>query len=358
MIILFISLFINVVLGLERHEGLATVIYKNRKLYVYEPYYEELKWSGLTVYDLKDGPISDIKSRLVNVTTSSPSYTPQFLQLPEAMPENISDDLWMIGGIADESLESEDLTKENFSCEILNDNQLRLHNDFISMPEFKKFPRSGFSQTVVNGNNGPELYILGGLVYSKELKGEMISNYFFKYEFYTRIWSDLSETTKSIVPPRAYHTIVEADNSLLLFGGVQDNEVIKRNDDCSLMDKENINFGNLSTIYKYDLNNKNWSVVQAKLNKDPNAYWNGTAAGASFNLYKDKIVSYTAFIDKENTLVEPQLGVLDYKTWEWKWNNVKTEIGTDNSLILSFHKTIIINDQLILIHGKIIILLF
>ncbi|KXN65929.1 hypothetical protein CONCODRAFT_12353 [Conidiobolus coronatus NRRL 28638] len=351
MIIFFISLFINIVLGLDRQDGLASIIYKNSKLYVYEPYYEDLKWTGLTIYNLEDGPISDIKSRLINLTSSNPSYTPQFLQLPESLPENRSDGLWMIGGIADENLKSNDLTKENMACEILKDSEMKTHDDFISMPEFMNFPRSGFSQTIVNGNNGPELYIIGGLIYSKEFNAELITNYFYKYEFYTGKWSDLSEATKSILPPRAYHRVIEADNSLLLVGGIKDNKDIKKKVDYSVIDKEQLGFGNISTIYKFDLKNQKWSVVETKLNKDPNIYRNGTAAGSSFDIYKDKIISYTAFVDYETNLIEPQLGILNYKTWEWEWHNVKTEIGTDNSLILSFHQTLIINDQLIMIHG-------
>ncbi|KXN64684.1 hypothetical protein CONCODRAFT_14119 [Conidiobolus coronatus NRRL 28638] len=352
MILLFFLLSLDVTFGFS-FKGIdyTTTIYKNNKLYVYEPDDIELKWSGLTIYNLSDGPISDIQTQLVNFTNSNPVYTPQFLQLPQGLPNGRSNETWMIGGIVDDKLKDNNLIKENWTCEILNDNKLKFHDDFIPMPQFRNFPKSGFSQTIVNSNNGPELYIVGGLVYVKELDKELITNYFYKYEFNTGKWVDLSKATKSILQPRAYHKVIEVDNSLLLFGGIQNDEAIKENFEHTTPTDDNTDYGGITTIFKFDLKDQKWSTVNAKLNKDPNIYKTGQVSGSVFNIYNGKIISYISLYNYDRREFEPQIGILNYNTWEWEWHNVKNEAGTDNNLILSYYQTLIINDQLILIHG-------
>jgi hypothetical protein len=353
---MFLTIFSLFIINIYGFEGIdvdyTTAIYRNNKLYVYEPYDVDLDWAGLTIYNLKDGLISDIETRLINLTNTNSAYTPQFLQLPETLPDKRSDELWMIGGISDQVLRNNTISKDNWSCEIVNDSELEFNDDFIPMPPFDNFPKSGFSQTIVNNNNNPELYIIGGLVYSKELNTTLITNYFFKYEFSTRRWSDLSETTKSILQPRALHRVVEVNNSLILIGGIQNNKTLDAKFEHTLPSNNETTTSDINTIYKFDLTYQKWTNVETKLNKDSNIYRNGTAVGSSFDVYKGKIISYTALANYEGEYFEPQIGILDYNTWEWEWHDVKTEVGTDNSLFLEYHNTLIINDQLILVHGN------
>jgi hypothetical protein len=350
---MFILLFINNTFGFNFTEvGYTTSIYKNNKLYVYEPNYIELGWSGLTIYNMKDGLISDIQPQLVNFSNSNPIYTPQFLKLPQDLPNGRSNEMWLIGGIDEDELRDNSLSKENWSCEILNDSELKFHDDFIPMPPFKNFPKSGFSQTIVNTNNGPELYIIGGLVYSKRFDKDLITNYFYKYEFNTKKWVDLNKLTKSILQPRAFHKVIEVDKSLVLFGGIQNNKAIKRNFEHTVPINDDAGVSDISIILKFDLIEQRWSTENTKLNKDPSIYRNVTAEGTSFDVYKGKIISYTTLTSYKGELFEPQIGVLDYNTWEWEWHSIKTISGIDNSLSVSYYQTLIINDQLILIHGK------
>ncbi|KXN64822.1 hypothetical protein CONCODRAFT_13873 [Conidiobolus coronatus NRRL 28638] len=271
--------------------------------------------------------------------------------LPQGLPNGRSYETWMIGSIAEDELKNNNLSKENWNCEIVNDNELKFHDDFIPMPPFKNFPKSGFSQTIVNSNDSPELYIVGDMVYSEELDTELITNYFYKYEFNTGQWSDLSEKTKSILRPRAFHKVIEADNSLLLFGGIQNDEAIKRKFEHTAPINDDADIGDITTIYKFNLNEQKWSTVNAKLNKDPNIYKTGQVSGSVYDVYKGKIISYISLFNYVKNIYQHQLGILDYKTWEWEWHSIKNEVGTDNNLFLSFYQTLIINHQLILIHG-------
>jgi hypothetical protein len=353
MIILFIQLFISFNFGFSFNEvGYTTSIYSNNKLYVYEPNDIELKWSGLTIYDLKDGPMSEIKPQLVNITNSNPIYTPQFLQFPDSLANWRSHEIWMTGGISVPKLEDNTISKENWSCEIINDSELKFHDDFIPMPPFENFPNSGFSQTIVNGDNGLELYIIGGLVYSKELDKELITNYFYKYEFNTGKWVDLNKATESILQPRAFHKVIKVDNSLLLIGGIQNNKNLKKKFEHTVPVNDETDESDINIIFKFDLIEQKWSIVEAKLNKDPSVYKSVKATGAAYELYRGKIISYVILYNYVENKYEPQIGILDYNNWEWQWHDVKTEIGIGNSLLLSYYQTLIISNQLILIHGK------
>jgi hypothetical protein len=353
MFLTIISLFIINIYGFEGIDvDYTTAIYRNNKLYVYEPYDVDLDWTGLTIYNLKDGLISDIESRLINLTNSNSAYAPQFLQLPETLTDKRSNELWIIGGISDKELKNNTISKENWSGEIINDSELEFNDDFIPMPPFDNFPKSGFSQTIVNNNNNLELYIIGGLVYSKELNTTLITNYFFKYEFSTRKWSDLSEATKSILQPRYLHTVVEVDNSLILVGGIQNNKTLNGNFEHEVSVKDEVDVSDINTIFKFDLKDQKWTTVNTKLNKDPSIYRNGKVTGPSIDIYDGKIVSYASVYNYKDELFEPQIGILDYKTWEWEWHQIKNNIGIDNSLLLAYHNSLIINDQLILVHGN------
>jgi hypothetical protein len=352
---LFISLFVKITIEINFTEvDYTTSIYKNNKLYVYEPDDIEIGWSGLSIYNLRSGPISDIQPQSVNFTNSNPIYTPQFLHLPQGLPDGRSNEIWMIGGFAKDELKDINLTKENWSCEILDNNELKFHDDFIPMPLFENFPKSGFSQTIVNSDKGPELYIIGGLLYFEELNTSLITNYFFKYEFNTREWNDLSGTTKSILEPRAFHRVIEANSSLLLFGGIRNNKSKYENYKNSVPIKNASDFDDFATVFKFDLKEQKWSTVNTKLNKDPNIYRNGATIGSSFNVYKERIISYSNLYNSEGKYYEPQIGILDYNTWDWEWHDVKNESGIDNNLLLSYYQTLVINDQLILIHGKLV----
>jgi hypothetical protein len=352
MILLLFLLLIRITIEFD-FDGIdyTTTIYKNNKLYVYQPNDIELKWSGITIYNLRDGPVSDIQTQLVNFTNSNPVYAPKFLQLPQGLPNGRSQETWMIGSIVDDKLKNNNLTKENWTCEIINDSELKFHDDFIPMPPFNNLPKSGFSQTIVNGNSGPELYMIGGLVYSKELDTELITNYFYKYEFNTGNWVDLNKATKSILPPRAFHKVIEVDNSLLLFDGIQNNKTIKGNFEHTTPAYNNTDSGGIGTIFKFDLNEQKWSTINTKLNKNSTIYKTGQGSGSVYNKYNGKIISYISLYNYVENIYEPQIGVLNYSTWEWEWHNVKTESGIDNNLILSYNQALIINEQLILIHG-------
>jgi hypothetical protein len=352
--LILLAIFFNLVLGrtLFTH-FLSSSIYKNGKMYIYETLDEYILGSGLYVYTLKDGPISDIKPKIVNFTNLDTSYTPLFLNLPPNLPNERSDQLWMLSGLHESVIKNQGLDEDHWTAQITNENELKFGSGFISKPDNNNFPKSGFTATIVNNDDNPTLHVIGGLVYSKELKTELITNYHFKYEFKTDKWSDLSKFTKSILPPVTYHKVVQADDSLILVTGYSQ-DYAKNGNFTDTLPSENSTQISISEMYKFDLSTEKWSTQKIKLNLDTDIYKQGLTYGPSLDIYNGKLISYMSLYDFWNSEYKPMLATLDYKSKEWKWNwiNVKNEANTLNSLDLSYHNTIIINDQLLMLHGK------
>ncbi|KXN67060.1 hypothetical protein CONCODRAFT_10954 [Conidiobolus coronatus NRRL 28638] len=155
----------------------------------------------LYVYTLKDGPISEIKPNIVNITNANYTYNPQFLDLPSGLPNGRSDQPWMVGALSETDIEYQDIDEEHCTYQVVNDNELKFGSGFIRKPDFKNFPENQFTLAIFNSDNNPILYVICGLSYSKELKDRYVSNYQFQYEFKTNTWSDLSDLTESILRP-------------------------------------------------------------------------------------------------------------------------------------------------------------
>ncbi|KXN67064.1 hypothetical protein CONCODRAFT_10958 [Conidiobolus coronatus NRRL 28638] len=321
-------------------------------MYIYESADESVEGSALYVYNMKDGPISDIKPSIVNITNSGPEYTPLFLDLPQNLPKGKSGQLWMMGAVHELAMEEGLLDKEHWTGQIVNDNELRFDSSLIPMHNFRNFPQSAFTATTVNNNNNYELHIIGGLIHSIEKKEGIITNYHFRYDFNSGKWDNLSDKSKSKLQPVAYHRVVQADNSLILLGGLSQNYT-KNGNFTETVPSNNATYVRISDVYKFDLTSETWTLVNAKLNLDSELYERGLADGLSLNVYNGKLLSYMALKNYQTVDYSPKLGALDFraKDWEWTWIDVKNDGGTDNSLALVDHQSLVINDQLILFHG-------
>ncbi|KXN67105.1 hypothetical protein CONCODRAFT_10903 [Conidiobolus coronatus NRRL 28638] len=351
---LIFFIFISYALGLTEYKTILTsAIHKNGKMYIYEPIDEKISGTGLYVYTLKDGLISDNKPNIVNITNGNWAYTPQFLNLPPGLPNGRSDQLWMISALYEEIMGEKEIEQKAWSGQILNDKELSFESSFIRKPDFENFPVGAFSLTITNVDNNPTLHVIGGLIYSKKLKNVLITNYHFKYEFNTEKWTDLSKNTKSILQPVAYHKVVQANNSLILVGGTTQYYATKGNFTHTVPSNSSTPL-RITDIYKFDLSTEKWSLVNAKLNLKEEVYERGIADGQSLDIYNGKLISYMAIQNTESNNHVPKLATLDYKAedWEWTWVDIKNEGGSDNTLVLYDHHTLIINDQLLLFHGN------
>jgi hypothetical protein len=340
-ILFYLELFLCATEKYSRH---SSSIVRNNKLYIYEAISSTGNSSSITIYNLEDGPISEIKSKEV-IFYPGPKFTPQFLNMPNAT----DDDLWLIEGQEERSINSNELNSDMFTSQFIDDSQFKFNSNLIPLPKFSNFPKGGYSQVVVNENDAQVLYIIGGFIYDTDIKNQLLTNYFFKFDFKTNIWTDLSSLTKSILPPIANHQTIVVNNEYLLVANGISSKDIELNSIATYDENTINNFA--EKLYKFDLEELKWSIVHTKTNLNKGDYEGGNVYGASLDYYNGKIVSYAALHNTKLNQKEPRIALLDLKTWEWEWITVKLDVGIDNSLILFFHQTLMIKDQLVLIHG-------
>ncbi|KXN64601.1 hypothetical protein CONCODRAFT_14234 [Conidiobolus coronatus NRRL 28638] len=239
--------------------------------------------------------------------------------------------------------------------QFLNNSDIKFDGGFIKKPDFENFPKGGFSQDIVVINDKPVMYIIGGFIYSQEKKYNIITSSVFRYDFSSNSWSDLSESSNSILPPIADHQTVVVDNFILVTNGLSPNLTTTKYPQTAPYNSSTSIFNYYDKAFKFDILSQKWSSITIKTNTDSSIYRRGHIMshmhGASLNLYKGSLVAYTLLFNLKTNIHDPHLGILNYYNWEWSWYRVNTDTGIDNNLQLAFHQSIIIKDQLLLIHG-------
>ncbi|KXN65822.1 hypothetical protein CONCODRAFT_12486 [Conidiobolus coronatus NRRL 28638] len=325
-------------------------VLKDNKFYVFSPAQLGAGSASMVIYPLKDGPVSEIQYTEVNITNAPSGYMPQLLNLNGDLENSVSNQVWMIESYLSSTVATTKFDNSKWMAQFVSDKQLNFGSGFIKPPNYTYFPKGGYTQNFVNINNTPTLYIIGGFTFLKEIDLRVLTSCVFKYDFISNSWSDLSEYSKSILPPIAIHKTVQTDNALFVFSGIIPNT----SDTNYPQTSEKILGNKVSTInktYKLDLLTGKWTAIPIKTNLDSATYGNGDMLGASYDYYNGNIISYGQIDSKNSIDLDPRFGTLDLTSYEWRWSQVKTESGLDNTLRLSFHQTLVIRDQLILFLG-------
>ncbi|KXN67063.1 hypothetical protein CONCODRAFT_19864 [Conidiobolus coronatus NRRL 28638] len=323
--LLLLTILINFTLIITgQYHRSSSSLYKDGKMYIYDSTSRKNNEPFLYIYTLKDGPISDIKPNIVNITNLKPAYAPKLINLPPGLSNGRSDQLLMMRAVAETDIKEYDIEQDPWTIQVVNDSEFRPDSSFIPKPDYKNFPISQFTPTIVNNDNNP-----------------------------TDTWSDISHRTKSKLPPIGYYKIVQADNSLIIVSGItpKNTKTININGTISI---DYVDRSSLADIYKFDLSTEEWSSVNVKLNLNETLYKGGKASEVSLDVYNEKLIIYANLINSETELYNPMLGTLDYKAkeWEWTWIDIKNAGGTDNNLNLMSQHTLVINDQLLMFHGS------
>jgi hypothetical protein len=332
-------------------------ILKNDKLYGFAPAEFRDSIPKMVIYTLKDGPVSEIQKTELNITYAPSGYMPQLLNLNGNLENGVSNEVWMIESYLSSIVGANKFNNSKWMAQFVDDKQLNFGSGFIKLPNFTYFPKGGYSQNYVNINNNPALYIIGGFTISKEINSRVLTSCVFKYDFISKSWSDLSDGSKSILPPIAVHRAVQVNNALYIFNGV----VANTSDTNYPQTSAKILTNKINTInmtYKLDLLTGKWTRISIKTNLDPTIYDEGNMFGASYDHYNGNIVSYGSIFSNDPGTDGPRFGTLDLSSYEWHWNQIKTESGLDNTLGINFHQTLVLKDQLILYLGNIEILYF
>ncbi|KXN64907.1 hypothetical protein CONCODRAFT_80899 [Conidiobolus coronatus NRRL 28638] len=304
----------------------------------------------MIVYTLKDGPVSEIDKTIVNITDAPSGYMPQLLDLKGNLENGVSNEVWMIESYLSSTVATKKFDNSKWMAQFIDDKQLNFGSSFIKPPNFTYFPKGGYSQNFVNINNDPALYVIGGFTFLKDINLRVLTSCVFKYEFNSKKWIDLSEESKSILPPIAIHRAVHVDNALYIFNGVIANTSDTNYPQTSAKLLTN-KINTINKTYKYDLLTRKWTAISIKTNLDPAVYEEGNMFGASYDYYDGSIISYGSVFSNNEIDNGPRLGTLDLTSYEWRWDQIKTESGLDNTLNINFHQTLVLQDQLVLFLG-------
>ncbi|KXN65931.1 hypothetical protein CONCODRAFT_12355 [Conidiobolus coronatus NRRL 28638] len=330
-------------------DRICSGIFKNGKYYVFSPAEDSRNISNIYIYDLKDGPIAEINKTVVNITDTPFGYTPHFLNFNQDL-NGIPIELLMIENYIDLNVTDSKLDESKWMARFINDKKFEFSPSFIKFPSYINFPKGGFSQNIVNINNNPVMYIIGGYAYSGQLNSTILTSSVFKYDFNSNSWSDLSEDSKSLLPPIANHRSLQVNNTLFILNGVSPNTT-DTNHPQAYSTKKLMKINAINKMYKFDLLTEKWDAIPLKTNLDAGTYGDGIMVGASYDYYNGNIITYGPARVTNIYRFDPHFGILDLASYEWRWNTIKADYGVDNNLKLGFHQTLVIRDQLLLFHG-------
>jgi hypothetical protein len=331
-------------------DSIPSGAFKNDKYYIFSPADIRKNTTDLYIYYLKDGPIAEINKTVVNIGEAPYGYIPKFLNFAQDLNGTYSD-FWMIESYLALNVTDRKLNRSQWMARIVDDKKLELGSSIISLPNYLNFPKGGFSQNIVNINNEPVMYVIGGYTFSRELNSTVLTNCVFKYVFNTGNWTDLSERSNSILPPIANHKSLQVDNNLFILNGVSPN-IANATYPKIYSTKKSMKFNTINKMYKFDLLSEKWTVIPLKTNLDAVTYGDGLIFGASYDYYDGNIITYGSVEFINTRKPDPHFGTLSLTSYEWQWIPIKSEYSFNNTLGLGFHQTLIIRDQLILFHGN------
>jgi hypothetical protein len=329
---------------------ISSGIFKNDKYYIFSPAESSNNISNMYIYNLKDGPITEINKTVVNVTDTLFGYTPQFLNFAQDLKSELSSELWLIEDHLASNVTDNKLDGSKWMARFSNDNKLEFSPSFIKLPNYPNFPKGGFSQNVININSKPVMYVIGGYLFSSELNSTVLTSCVFKYDFNTNSWTDLSESSNSILPPVANHKSIQINNTLFILNGISPNTT-NTNYPKIYSTTKSTKVNTINKMYKFDLLSEKWTVIPLKTNLDTDTYGDGVMYGASYDYYNGNIITYGSVKAINTVRSDSHFGTLDLTNYEWRWDPIKLEYGRGSSLVLAFHQTLVIRDQLLLFHG-------
>ncbi|KXN65713.1 hypothetical protein CONCODRAFT_12617 [Conidiobolus coronatus NRRL 28638] len=292
----------------------------------------------VTSYELKDGSIKDIFSNGISssLTKLGRGFELKFFDIPNTLQE-YRDKLWLKADQTSADTKTSN-TDSNFMGYInLNDLSFKRDTSFIEFPKDENFPVFGYTMNTITNERESALYITGGVIYSKSKDAYISSNSFFKYNFATKKWDDMTSGAKGKLNPVYNHTSVVADKTLVLIGG----RVAKDPTKDSTLNVSEDGLFKINSIYnltKFDTVTNNWKLTEFSANFYSNkVYTLGGSATSNEKQAPDR-----------NT----KLGILDYNGNQWSWSPVFDDAGNIFNSPVEAKSSLIFNDQIILTSGK------
>jgi hypothetical protein len=331
----------------------STTIRDNKLIGIYQ--ISRTSFIKVRVFELKEGAVADIfKSRkLFDLGFKTRDFTLKFLDIPD----NLQDDKNKVWLKFDYQGYRYPYTSQfiNWVGYInLSDMSVENGSDFIKFPTYENFPIKGYTTNSIANKFGSALYIVGGELYSKKNDSYTVSNSFYKYNFTTKEWSDMTHSVEDKLKPLYGHKSVVIDNRYLVILGGRRPSIYYSNPSFYIKEKPMFEFNSLYNLTIFDSFTNNWETVNIKADildtKVPTFQFIDFLA----TVYKDKIIIFGGMVGEngENSFISyEKMGTLDIKSKILSWTPILNEDGSGYKRSRTENGIQVLNDQLIICTG-------
>jgi hypothetical protein len=328
-----------------------SITVKNNKLYSIYENLNETSWK-VFVYDLKNGPISDVFSggKSYNLLTFRKGFKLKFFDAPEILQED-RNKLWIKALQIGHGPEI-DLSFSNWMwCINLTDMSLKDDAPLVKFPAVDNFPQFGYSLNTITNELGSALYVTGGVAYSKNDDKYYSSSSFFKYNYTTKEWKDMSANYSGKPAQIFYHNSAVVDNRYLsLIAGF-----IERNPtNAAILDFENKELFKIKSMYNlttFDTFKNTWESTTLSTNMFDSNIAKLNLINFSVATHDSKVYALGGGVIEDGFTIgqmNQYVGALDYKSKTWSWNPIFNEDGTKFNNTVFAAESLVFNEQIII----------
>jgi hypothetical protein len=315
------------------------------------------------VFELKEGTTRDIYNggKTYTFGCPDPNFALVLLDAPEHLPE-VKNKLWLKFNLVKYSHNPTTSPLINWVGYInLDDMSFKNDSSFIKFPTHENFPVKDYTMNTITNEFGSALYITGGELYSKESNSYLDSNSFYKYNFTTKEWIDMTYSTNGKLKPLFDHRSVVIDNRYLaVLGGKRRNSynsTYESSDKYLALSEYDLehDYNSLYNLTIFDAHTNKWKNVNIKADM----FYADVAALQFYNFiaapYEDKAIVFSG-VTKGNRTKEfdhnGYFAILDLKSELLDWVPIKYDekILPNNFLIVQDPK--MFNNQLIICTSK------
>lgn len=237
----------------------------------------------------------------------------------------------------------------------LDDMTLEHDPDFIKFPTHENFPVINYTINTITNKFGSALYITGGEIYSKMDKKTIECNSFFKYNFTTKEWVDMTYSASKKLKPLFHHNSLVIDDRYLVVLGGKRRTVYYSIPGIYDHNMPLFEYNSLYNLTIFDTFTNSWENINIKADVFTKNVSTLHLYGLFATVYKGKIIVFGggASENRSNVYSENQfMGIFDLKSKNWVWFPITNEDGINYESTRSPGEIVLFNDQIIICNSK------
>jgi hypothetical protein len=352
--------FVYSVCCIDWWQPYTTSVYTNNILYVYDTLRNDTKSARITKYELKEGLIKDLKKEYFNLDGGGLYNSPQFFAINDKFKNKFpnGDSAWMFTCDNGPYKSDSGVDYPGAQLKYVDNNKKQVVKaDKIRELISGNMTQSGYSVNGVTKSDSFAVFIFGGITKHPNYKDLVVTNTFHKYYLKDNEWKDISSSSIK-ERPSAFHKAVSIDDKyLFLLGGVS--AASNKANTPMIENNQPMNFNSFDNIRRYNITKGKWDTIKTSNSGNLSVDLKLGRYGFSATYSQGKIYVFGGMVSENSSIsgketISPHLGILDTNTLVWEWFHPTDQNGKPVNHGVSFHDSMVINDQLLLIHGKII----